>query len=85
MDQGSHHDWLPGWLWTWSRGIEIRLQSVERQREEARAEHRAIARRLRWVERGAQAIAVAAITGILGLAPETAAKILSLISALAHR
>lgn len=85
MDQHTKHDWLPGWLWTWSRGIEVRLQAVERHREEARDEHRAIARRLQWLERGAQIIALIAISALWGLAPDGAEAIASLISALARR
>lgn len=81
----NFRDWLTQWLWNWSQSIEVRLQTVERQRDEARREHRAIARRLRWIERGAQALAVAAITALLGYAPQSAEMIGSLIYALLQR
>jgi len=81
----NFRSWLTQWLWNWSQNVEVRLQTVERQREEARAEHRALARRLRWLERAAQAVVAVAITMLSALAPKSAETIGSLISALLHR
>lgn len=74
--------WLVQWLWSWTHGAEGRIQMLEHHAETATEERRSLARRLRWIERGAQAVATVLLTVLATLAPERAESLAKLLSSL---
>lgn len=74
--------WLVQWLWSWTHGAEGRIQMLEHHTRTATEERRALARRLRWIERGAQAVATIGLTLLATLAPERAQTLAKVLSSL---
>ncbi|MEW5705094.1 MAG: hypothetical protein AB1781_11005 [Pseudomonadota bacterium] len=71
--------WLAQSLWSWTTHAEGRIKVLEADNVTAKHERRALARRLKWMERGLQAVATIGLTVLATLAPTKADQIASLI------
>lgn len=81
MDSNSLQSLLP-WIWSWTHQAEGRIKVLEHDSRTALEERRALARRLRWLERGAQAVATIGLTVLATLAPERAQTVAKILSSL---